>query len=119
MHSWKPLNINAVSLWEMTDVLEQAEQIGLSTVTFILHSFSLFKTADLQFRRLKPDWIVSRRFEGLCRFLGRNSDRFRVTGFSDINTSSLLASETAFPKVGAIIPALRKGVQAVNRIYWV
>ena len=115
----KPLNINAVSLWEMKKVLEQAESIGLSAVTFLAHSFSLFKAADVQFRRLRPDRLVLRRFQGLCRFLAEHAGRFRVVTFSDVEPSFLKGRETSFPRVGAIIPALRKAIQGVNRIYWV
>ena len=115
----KPLNINAVSLWEMKKVLEQAERIGLSAVTFIAHSFSLFKAADVQFRRLRPDRIVLRRFHGLCRFLREHEERFPVVRFADIEPSSLKGQETAFPKMGTVVPALRKVIQAVNRMYWV
>jgi hypothetical protein len=114
---WKPLNVNAVSLWEMMHALEQAERIGLTTATFIAHSFSLFKTADVQFRRLRPDWLVLRRFQGLCRFLKRQSGRFRVLRFSDLSLSSLECPEFWFPKMGAIMPCLRKGVQAMSRLY--
>ena len=115
----KPLNINAVSLWEMKSVLEQAEHIGLNAVTFIAHSFSLFKSADIQFRRIKPDTIVLRRFKGLCRFLKEQAGRFRVLTFSDIEPDSLRGQETSIPSMGAIIPALRKAVQAVNRLNWI
>jgi hypothetical protein len=114
----KQLNINAVSLWEMKRVLEQAERIGLRTVTFIAHSFSLFKVADLQFRNLKPDRLVLHRLQGLCRFLRENADRFRVVGFSDLDPSSLPGEEKAVPSMGALIPVLRKVVQAVNRLNW-
>src|SRR5271155_465858 len=110
--SWKQLNINAVSLWEMISVLEQAERIGLTTVTFIAHSFSLFKIGDMQFRRLRPDRLVQKRFEGLCRFLHNNSDRFRVVKVPQLEPPSLAESETDFPQMGAIIPAVRKGIQA-------
>ena len=116
--SWKQLNINAVSLWEMISVLEQAERIGLTTVTFIAHSFSLFKIGDMQFRRLRPDRLVQKRFEGLCRFLHNNSDRFRVVKVPQLEPPSLAESETDFPQMGAIIPAVRKGIQAINRMNW-
>jgi peptidoglycan/xylan/chitin deacetylase (PgdA/CDA1 family) len=119
LRALKPLNINAVSLWEMKSVLAQAEHVGLSAVTFIAHSFSLFKSADIQFRRMRPDSLVLRRFQGLCRFLKENQERFRVLTFSDIELASLHGQETSTPKMGAIIPALRKAVQAVNRMYWV
>jgi len=118
-HGLKQLNINAVSLWEMKSVLEQADRIGLNAVTFIAHSFSLLKVADVQFRRLRPDRLVLRRFEGLCRFLREHADRFRVVGFSEIDSSSLRRQETAVPNMGTIVPVLRKAVQAINRVYWV
>src|SRR6266850_455899 len=94
----KQLNINAVSLWEMTGVLEQAERIGLPDVNFIGHSFSLFKTADFQFRRLRPDKLVLRRFQGLCRFLKVHASRFPVSTFSDIQQSTIRGVETTIPK---------------------
>jgi hypothetical protein len=117
--SMKQLSINAVSLWEMKSVLEQADRIGLHAVTILAHSFSLFKVADLQFRRLKPDWLVLRRFEGLCRFLKERQDRFRVVGFSGLDSSSFGRQEIAVPNMGSIVPALRKAVQAINRVHWI
>jgi peptidoglycan/xylan/chitin deacetylase (PgdA/CDA1 family) len=119
LRSWKQLNINAISLWEMKNVLEQAERLGLRTVNFIAHSFSLFKTANLQFERLRPDWLVLRRLEGLCRFLKEQSGRFEVRTFSDIEPSWLEGTESDFPKMGSIVPAVRKVVQAVNRLHWI
>jgi hypothetical protein len=116
--SLKQLSINAVSLWEMKRVLEQADRIGLDAVTLLAHSFSLFKVADLQFRRLKPDRLVLRRFEGLCRFLKERPDRFRVMGFSGLDSSSFGKQEAAVPNMGSIVPALRKAVQAINRVHW-
>lgn len=115
----KPLNINALSLLEMIKVLREADSTGLSTLNFIAHSFSLFKAADIQFRKLRPDRLVLRRFQGLCRFLRKYPDRFRVVVFSDIVPSSLEGRETVMPSTGTILPILRKLVQGVNRIPWV
>jgi peptidoglycan/xylan/chitin deacetylase (PgdA/CDA1 family) len=119
LRSWKQLNINAVSLWEMKKVLGQAERIGLSAVTFIAHSFSLFKAADMQFERMRPDWLVLRRLEGLCRFLKEHTDRFEVTTFGEVEPSSLQGTESGFPRMGTLVPAVRKMVQAVNRLPWI
>jgi peptidoglycan/xylan/chitin deacetylase (PgdA/CDA1 family) len=88
----KQLNINAVSLWEMKSVLDQAACIGLRTVNFIAHSFSLFKVADIQFRKLKPDRLA---------------------------LTSLPGDEKETPNMGMVVPFVRKGVQAVNRIPWI
>jgi hypothetical protein len=119
LSSLKQLNINAISLLEMKSVLEQAELAGLRTVTFIAHSFSLFKVADIQFNRLRPDRLVLQRFRGLCRFLKENSDRFRVVGFSELDPGSLASDEKQVPNVGVLVPLVRKAVQAVNRIHWI
>ena len=118
LQSWKQLNINAVSLWEMKKVLEQAERIGLTAVTFIAHSFSLFKVADMQFEEMRPDWLVLRRLEGLCQFLKEHKDRFEVTTFAEVEPNSLQGTESGYPKMGVLVPAARKVVQAVNRLHW-
>jgi len=118
MGGLKQLNINAVSLWEMRSVLEQSERIGLRTVTFIAHSFSLFKIADLQFRRLTPDRLILHRFQGLCRFLKESRSRFRVVGFPDIDPASLPGEEKSVPRMGVLVPVVRKAVQAVNHLHW-
>jgi peptidoglycan/xylan/chitin deacetylase (PgdA/CDA1 family) len=115
----KQLSINAVSLLEMTGVLEQADRIGLRFVNFIGHSFSLFKIRDVQFLSLRPDRLVIHRFQGLCRFLRENAGRFPVVRFCDIEPSSLQSQEKAIPRMGLIVPSLRKLVQAVNRLYWI
>ena len=115
----KQLNINAVSLWEMTKVLCQAEPLGLTNVNFIGHSFSLFKVADVQFLKLRPDRLILRRFQGLCNFLKQHASQFRVITFSDIQFNSLLGAEKAVPSVGTVAPVFRKAIQAINRFHWV
>ena len=58
MRGLKPLEISAVSLWELQGVLEQAEHLGQEIVTVILHSFSFLKRADVQYRNMRPDHLV-------------------------------------------------------------
>lgn len=115
----KQLNINAVSLWEMKSVLDQAELAGLRTVNFIAHSFSLFKVGDIQFRRLTPDRLVLRRLQGLCRFLRENANRFQVVSFPKLDPASHSSEQSAIPTMGLLVPMVRKAVQAVNRIHWI
>jgi len=119
MHGLKPLEVSAVSLWEMQEVLDQAESLGQHTVTVMMHSFAFLKRADVQFRRMRPDRLVIRRFRKFCQFLRRNRSRFRVSKFSEIPTPSDSLREVPFPQMGILIPGLRKCIQAVNRIYWV
>ena len=84
MRGLKPLEVSAVSLWELQDVLKQAERLGQDTVTVMLHSFAFLKRADAQFRKMRPDRLVIRRFRKFCNFLRSNQDRFRVRTFSEI-----------------------------------
>jgi peptidoglycan/xylan/chitin deacetylase (PgdA/CDA1 family) len=118
MHGLKPLEVSAVSLLEMKQVLEQAERLGQDTVTVILHSFAFLKRADVQFRRMRPDRLVIKRFEGLCRFLREKRHRFRGRTFSELSNPLESPAERPVPQMGVLIPACRKLVQAVNRIYW-
>ena len=113
----KPLDIGAVSLAEMRRVLQEAEERLISPVVFIMHSFTLFKKADMQFRQLTPDRLVMRRFRELCRFLNRNSRRFRVQTFGQAPQFES-GRPGEFPRVGSLLPACRKLVQGVNRLPW-
>jgi len=114
----KPLDIAGVSFTEIRRVLEQAERTGPGTVTMVLHSFSLLKRADVQFRRMKPDRLVIRRFQRLCRFLGRQPDRFPVRTFADGREPRTEVPAAPLPALGTLLPACRRLVQGVNRFYW-
>jgi hypothetical protein len=118
MRGLKPLEVSAVSLCELQDVLEQAERIGQGTVTVMLHSFAFLKRADAQFRKMRPDRLVIRRFRKFCNFLQSNQDRFRVLTFSEIRELSQ-HPDVPLPRMGVLIPSLRKLIQAANRIYWI
>jgi hypothetical protein len=119
MHGLKPLEVSAVSFREMQRVLDQAERLGLCAVTVMMHSFAFLKRADVQFRKMRPDFLVIRRFQKLCQFLRCNRHRFRVLTFSEIPRFSDNRGEVPFPHMGILIPSARKFIQAVNRIYWV
>jgi len=113
----KPLEISAVSFLEMKGVLEQAERLGLGTVTMVLHCFSLFKTADRQYRGVRPDRMVIRRLRRLCRFLGAHRDRFRIRTFSELPEPRLDPPGIGVPAMGTLVPAARRLLQAANRPY--
>lgn len=119
MRGFKPLEVSAVSLWEMQRVLEQSERLGQEIVVVILHSFAFLKRADVQFRKMRPDNLVIKRFQGLCRFLRANRHQFRVHTFSDLPQPSESTTKSCAPNMGVFVPACRKLVQAANRIYWI
>jgi hypothetical protein len=115
----KAMEISAVSSWEMRHVLEQAGRLGLGTVTLILHSFSLLKIRDLQYRKIRPDWIVISRLRNLCRFLASRREQFRVVTFDDALDLAESKPEPPLPNMGTVIPAVRRVVQGINRAYWI
>lgn len=115
----KHLDVVAVSLSEMRRVLLAAERMQLGTVVFLLHSFSFLKRRDVQFRDMRPDRLVIRRFEALCRFLHANSHRFQLRTFSERPRLAENAAFGSVPRLGTIRPLCRKFVQAMNRPYWV
>lgn len=119
MRGLKPLDVGAVSLIEMRRVLDEAEMRGLNTVVFLMHSFTLYKRTDVQFRQLRPDRLVIARFRKLCRFLAENSHRFTVTTFAQQPTLENKLQNIPFPYLGSIVPLCRKVVQGVNRAYWI
>lgn len=119
MRGLKPLDVGAVSLIEMRRVLDEAEMRGLSTVVFLMHSFTLYKRTDVQFRQLRPDRLVIRRFRALCKFLAENSRRFKVTTFPQQPNLTTKLQNIPFPYLGSIVPLCRKVVQGVNRAYWI
>jgi hypothetical protein len=118
MRGLKPLEVSAVSLWELQEVLHQAERLGQETVTVMLHSFAFLKRADPQFLKMRPDRLVIRRFREFCNFLERNADRFRVMTFAELATPVENLASIPLPRMGVLIPTARKFVQAANRIYW-
>ena len=113
----KPLEISAVSFLEIRRVLEQAERLGMGTVTMVMHCFSLFKAADAQFTRLRPDRLVIRRLRRLCGFLAEHRGRFRVRTFSEAPDPRPDPPGIALPRMGTLLPAGRRLVQALNRPY--
>ena len=118
MRRFKGLEVSAVSLWEMKQLLEKALYLPMKTVVVIVHSFSLLKIKDLQFRQIRPDFLVISRFRGLCEFLRRRSEDFRVVTFSDEPEFKTEYNQTPIPHMGTLVPALRRLIQGVNRVYW-
>ena len=113
------LDVVAASWPEMMQVLNAAEHFNLDTIVFLLHSFSFLKRKDVQFRIMRPDRLVIRRFEALCGYLRKNSTRFRVITFVDRPRLISTVKGDSFPRLGALLPLCRMFVQGLNRAYWV
>ena len=117
---YKPLEISAVSVAEMMEAIRQLRRAGCRDVVMVLHSFSLLKNQGIRYERHHPDHIVIRRFTRLCEALAAMKDEVVVAtlGTVDVRTCALDQPQMA-PSVGAFRPAVRKFVQAVNRLPWI
>jgi len=74
----RPAQVGACSYGEMHDALMSAQRLGVSDFVVVSHNFEMLRPDSSQ-----PDWIVVRRFERLCAFLGQKSEQFCVRGFSN------------------------------------
>ena len=83
----RTLDICAVSFYEMKKILRYALKKGPKHITFILHSFSLIKKRDVQYKTARPNFIVINRFKKLCEFLSRNKNLFKVITLSQFAQS--------------------------------
>ena len=83
----RTLDICASSFYEMKKILRYGLKKGPKYITFILHSFSLIKKRDVQYKTAKPNFIVINRFKKLCEFLSRNKNLFKVITLSQFAQS--------------------------------
>lgn len=105
----RPAQVGACGLAEMRHALAGAAAAGRRHFVVVSHNFELLKPG-----RSEPDAIVVRRFEGLCRHLAANRDRYETCGFS-------LDVPEANPVHRLNVPVLatwvRLAEQVVRRIY--
>lgn len=122
MHPAKPVDLMGSSFEECRDAVRMICDAGGDAV-LILHSFSLFKVRDKQYRGGKPNWVVRRRFERFCEWLDDNRRQYPPRTFAELGW---MAREDGYqPK--AVEPCLinrplralmRKVVQGLNNFYW-
>jgi hypothetical protein len=89
----------------------------------ILHSFSLFKVRDVQYRGGKLNRVVTRRFERFCEWLCANQATYPARTFSELGR--MIREDGYEPK--AVDPCMirrplravvRNAVQVLNNFYW-
>jgi peptidoglycan/xylan/chitin deacetylase (PgdA/CDA1 family) len=115
----KPLDLMGVCFQECRDAVRLIHEAGADAVT-ILHSFSLFKVRNVQYDDGRPNRIVARRFERLCKWLA--AERLPVRTFSEV--AAAVADKTyraaCVPPCRLAHPRalMRKAVQAWNNLHW-
>jgi hypothetical protein len=107
----RPAHVGACSVPEMRQALDSAQAAGHRDFVIVSHNFEMLRPGSTL-----PDWIVVKRFEGLCAFLAANSDRFTVGGFRP------RAEGTAAPRATAVttpqarlLPTLRRHAEQAWR----
>jgi hypothetical protein len=121
---YKHLEISALSLHEMKAALLQAQSSGLGDCVIVFHSFSAVKHKDVFYSQMKPDRLVISRYLGLLRFLAENHNLFEVTTMAEAAADNgrlvreQVQQPAPIPDFGTLAPLCRKGVQAINRLYF-
>ena len=118
----KPVDLMGSSFEECRDAVEMMCDAGADAVV-ILHSFSLFKVRDKQYRQGRPNRVVIRRFERFCRWLDAHREKYPPRTFTELGR--LVREEGYQPKavppcaINKPLRALtRKVVQGLNNFYW-
>jgi len=118
---YKPLDINGVSFEEMRQVLNASRRgAGPRNINVILHSFSLVKAYDVQYRKMRPRQHVIRRFTKLCRFLAEHQEDFKVRTFGGLGHDELndmvRDRNDGFLRMPAHLSLARLGGQLLDRL---
>ncbi|HEU4726131.1 MAG TPA: polysaccharide deacetylase, partial [Candidatus Eisenbacteria bacterium] len=105
--------VGSCSLGELKRCLWSARDAGWGAVVILSHNFEMMNA-----NKDRPDMIVVRRFEGLCRFLAGHREEFRVRGFSDLRPAFDAAESATLPSAGIGATAVRYGEQGIRRLVW-
>jgi hypothetical protein len=79
----------ACTAGELEHALMTTWKRGWYSFVLVTHSFELIRGRKRAGRAPSADAIVIRRFERLCRFLGENRDKFRTSGFNEIDPEEI------------------------------
>jgi hypothetical protein len=110
---FRPAQLCACSSREMQLALVGAWEAGWHSFVIVSHSFELIKRGKDPTAPAKPDRLVIRRMEDLCRFLGENRDRFRVATFSDLDPGTIPAVGTPPPLRSKIGHTVRRMAEQI------
>jgi hypothetical protein len=118
----QPVDLMGTSFEECREAMVKICEAGGDAVV-ILHSFSLFKVRDVQYKGGRPNRVVTRRFERLCQWLAANRDRYPARTFSELGR--MVIEDEYSPKAVApcrlnrpIWALTRRVVQGLNRFYF-
>ncbi|HVT88189.1 MAG TPA: hypothetical protein VHD56_05005 [Tepidisphaeraceae bacterium] len=107
----------ACSAAEMENALMQAWRAGWFSFVLVSHGFELIRDRKHPLRPARSDSTVVRRFHRVCEFLNHNRDKFRTSGFSDLDPAAIPHIDAARPlrsRIGRTVK--RVGEQLLRRI---
>ncbi len=108
----RPAQVGACSLSEMIDALESAYYHGETDFVIVSHNFEMLRPGCSE-----PDWIVVRRFEGLCAYLAKHRDLFSVEPhYPRAWDSGRTPGALPYPKVRRRSTLVRHAEQAWRRL---
>jgi len=117
----KVLDPMGICFEECREGIRQICGAGADAV-LILHSFSLFKVSNVRYDGIRPNRIVTRRWERLCRWLAEADEGFGVYTFSElakaVAAGEYKARQVAPGKLSGARAVVRKAVQVYNSLYW-
>ncbi|MBN2212126.1 MAG: hypothetical protein JW709_12080 [Sedimentisphaerales bacterium] len=117
----KVLDPMGICFEECRDLIRHLACDGVDAV-LILHSFSLFKVQNKQYDGGRPNRIITRRFERLCRWLASTDIPLHVKTFTDLhrrlNKGGYEPKTATPPTFSAPRAIVRKIMQAYNNLYW-
>jgi hypothetical protein len=93
----RPAQLCACSDREMQHALLGAWEAGWRTFVVVSHSFELIKRMKEPSGGARPDRLVIRRMESLCRFLGENKDKFRSAVFGELDPDEIVSPAAPTP----------------------
>lgn len=108
----------ACSSDELHGALWQASERDWHAFVIVLHSFELIRRPRRTGEAAKPNRIVIRRFEELCRFLAAHRDKFETAFFSDLDPKEIPAPGGAVALKSSPLRTARRMVeQAVSNFF--
>lgn len=108
----RPAQVGACSFQELRQALIAAHQSGWTDFVIVSHNFEMLKPGVA-----KPDLIVARRFEALCRFLWEHRETLPAKGFSNLDRDQLLPGKSGQPQASMGATVFRHLQQIARRAF--
>lgn len=108
----RPLQITSCSDVEFIQYLNLLHSKSTEYIVLLSHPFEFLKWDNVQFKNLRANRLIQKRFENICQYLATNQDRFNVTTFGALDPSKL--NETPSTHIeGSRLLSFKRSIQHV------